>query len=352
MQMSFSRRTFLCSVASSALACHIKAQDNTTFTSDVRVVNLLATVRDNQGAIVRNLTKSDFTLEEDGRPQTIRYFSQESNLPLTLGLLVDTSGSQRRLVGQERTASYTFLDQVLRPDQDRAFIIHFDHEVELLEDLTSSRQKLDKALAELESPAERAQRAGGSGNSGGGYGGGYPGRGGRRGAGWGGTLLYDAVLLASNELMKKQSGRKALILLTDGVDVGSHVGLTAAINAALHTDTLVYSILFADPEGYPGFGASHRRHENNWPAGTFPGVDGKKVLQRMSSETGGGFFEVSNRHSIEDIYSRLQEELRNQYSLGYTPDRADASPAYHRIRLAANRTNLVVQTRDGYYADR
>lgn len=345
MQMGFSRRTFLFSAGSITLSNWLKAQDGTTFTADVRVVNVFATVRDDKGAIVRNLTKSDFTLEEDGRPQTIRYFSQESNLPLTLGLLVDTSGSQRRLVGQERTASYTFLDQVLRPENDRAFVIHFDHEVELLEDLTSSRQKLDKALAELESPTERAQRGGGGS-------GGYSGRGGRRGGGWGGTLLYDAVLLASNELMKKQSGRKALILLTDGVDVGSHVGLRAAVDAAQHADTLVYSILFADPEGYPGFGSTHRRQQNNWPSGTFPGVDGKKVLQRISNETGGGFFEVSSHHPIEDIYSRLEEELRNQYSLGYTPDRADGSPGYHRIHLAANRSNLIVQTRDGYYADR
>lgn len=346
--MIFSRRTFLFSTASVALIDRLKAQDNTTFTADVRVVNLLATVRDDKGAIVRNLTKTDFTLEEDGHPQTIRYFSQESNLPLTLGLLVDTSGSQRRLVGQERSASYTFLDQVLRPENDRAFVIHFDHEVELLQDLTSSRQKLDAALGELQSPTERARRGGG-----GGYGG-YPGRGGRHGGGLGGggTLLYDAVLLASNELMKKQSGRKALILLTDGVDVGSHVGLRAAIDAAQHADTLVYSILFADPEGYPGFGGARRRDQNNWPSGTFPGVDGKKVLQRISNETGGGFFEVSSRHTIEDIYSRLQEELRNQYSLGYTPDRADGSPGYHRIHLAANRSNLVVQTREGYYGDR
>lgn len=346
IQMTFSRRALLLGAASVTLVKRIKPQENTTFSADVRVVNVFATVRDSQGAIVRNLTKDDFSLEEDGRPQMIRYFSQESNLPLILGLLVDTSGSQRRLVGEERSASYRFLDQVLRPEKDRAFIIHFDHEVELLEDLTSSRQKLESALAELESPTERAQRGGG------GYGGGYPGRGGRRGGGFGGTLLYDAVLLASDELMKKQSGRKALILLTDGVDVGSHIGLRAAIDSAQHSDTLVYSILFADPEGYPGFGAGRRKRENNWPGGTFPGVDGKKVLQRISNETGGGFYEVSTRHPIEDIYSRLQDELRNQYSIGYTPDRPDASPAYHRIHLAANRSNLTVQTRDGYYGDR
>jgi VWFA-related protein len=136
--------------------------------------------------MVQNLTKDDFTLEEDGRPQAIRYFSRETDLPLTLGLLIDTSMSQRRVLGQERTASYRFLDQVLREDKDKAFVIHFDREVELLEDLTSSRKKLEAALTSLETP--QPQQRGGSG--GGGYpgsGGGHPGsHGGRRG---GGTIL-------------------------------------------------------------------------------------------------------------------------------------------------------------------
>src|ERR1700680_2485936 len=156
--MNFSRRGLLFSTASAIVARRLQGQNDTIFTASVNVVNVFATVRDRQGKIVRNLTKDDFSLEEDGRPQTIRYFSQETDLPLTLGLLVDTSGSQRRLVGQERTASYRFLDQVLREDKDRAFVIHFDHDVELLEDLTSSHRKLDAALAELETPAQPGQR--------------------------------------------------------------------------------------------------------------------------------------------------------------------------------------------------
>ena len=349
--MGISRRHFLgtAAAAGACLArCRLQAQD-TTFSADVKVVNLLATVRDKQGKVIRNLTKDDFALEEDGRPQTIRYFSQESNLPLTLGLLVDTSGSQRRLVGEERAASYRFLDQVLREETDRAFLIHFDHEVELLQDMTSSHRKLETGLAELEAPADRPRQRPTFGGGGGGYPGG--GGGGRRFGGGGGTLLYDAVLLASDELMKKQTGRKALILLTDGVDVGSHVGLTAAIASAQRADTLVYSILFADPEGYPGFGNSRggRRRENR--GGSFPGVDGKKILQRMSDQTGGAFYEVSDRHPIDDIYSRLQEELRNQYSLGYTPDHVDPSAGYHRIHLAVRQPDLIAQTREGYYSE-
>src|SRR5437762_2591801 len=121
-------------------------QDTPTFSTNVKVVNLFANVRNKKGEIVRDLTKDEFLLDEDGRPQAIRYFSQESDLPLTLGLLVDTSGSQRRLIGEERDASYRFFDQVLRPEKDVAFVIHFDFEVELLQDITSSRKLLQEAL--------------------------------------------------------------------------------------------------------------------------------------------------------------------------------------------------------------
>src|SRR5258706_8435074 len=171
---------------------------DTTFSTDVRVVNVFATVRDKQGQIVRNLTKDDFALEEDSHPQTLRCFSQEINLPLTLGLLIDTSMSQRRVLGKERTASYTFLERVLREDKDQSFIIHFDREVELLQDLTSARKKLESALGSVDTQAP-AQRGGGNPSGAGGSGG----SGGRRG---GGTMLYDSVLLASDELMKKQTG--------------------------------------------------------------------------------------------------------------------------------------------------
>jgi VWFA-related protein len=136
-------------------------QEQTTFSTDVKVVSVLATVHDKKGQIIRNLAKDDFTLQEDDRPQVIRYFSQETNLPLTLGLLVDTSLSQRRVLGQERTASYRFLEQVLRPDKDMAFVIHFDREIELLKDLTSSKKELESALDKLETPQLQSQQQGG-----------------------------------------------------------------------------------------------------------------------------------------------------------------------------------------------
>ena len=223
----------------------------TTLSVKVKVVNVLATVRDKHGKIVNGLTKDDFTLTEDGRPQTLKYFARETDLPLTLGMLVDTSMSQRRVLNEERDASQSFLAQVLREDQDKAFVIHFDHEVELLQDLTSSHEQLRSALESLQTPQfTRTSGGGGSGGPGSG-----PGRGsGRRG---GGTLLYDAVYLASDEMMQKQPGRKAVIVLSDGVDMGSKESLEAAIESAQRANTIVYSILFKDDEAYGnggGFG--------------------------------------------------------------------------------------------------
>lgn len=327
------------------------AQDQTKFSTDVNVVNVLATVRDKKGQIVRNLTKDDFSIEEDTRPQTIRYFSQESNLPLTLGLLVDTSLSQRNVLNEERDASYKFFEQVLRPDKDKAFVIHFDREVVLLRDLTSSEKDLESALAKLQTPQlEQRDQGGGGGYPDGGGGGGYPGGrgGGRRG---GGTLLYDAVYLGSDEILKKQQGRKAIILLTDGVDRGSKTPLPAAIESAQRADTLVYSILFKNTEEFHGFGGPGMGRHGGYGGRRYPQEqrpDGKKILQQISKETGGAFYEVSKKQPIDQIYEHIEEELRNQYSLGYTPDKA--LPGYHKITVTVKEKGQVVQARDGYYA--
>ncbi len=338
----------------------------TTMSVDVKVVTLPVTVRDKHGQIVRNLTKDDFLLQEDGHPQTIRYFTQDTNLPLTLGLLVDTSLSQRNVLDQERTASKSFLDQMLTAAKDQAFLIHFDHEVELLQDLTSSHDKLQSALALLQTPTRDSDSGSDSGDSG-------------RLHGEGGTLLYDAVFLASNELMKKQQGRKALIVLSDGVDRGSKESLESAVEAAQRADTTVYSILFADHHheedggfGQPGGGGGIGRPGAGWPGGGWPGggpggggrrgggqqypregrPDGKKILERISKDTGGSFYEVSKKRTVDQIYVSIAEELRTQYSLGYTPDKANAATGYHKISLTTKQKDLVVQTRDGYYADR
>jgi VWFA-related protein len=339
---------------------------STTISVDVRVVDLPVTVRDKHGQIVRDLTKDDFTLQEDGRAQTIKYFAQETNLPLTLGLLVDTSMSQRNVLNEERTASKSFLDQMLTADKDRAFLIHFDREVELLQDLTSSKDKLRAALESLNTPTFKHDSQDDPDDRSGSHHG-------------GGTLLYDAIYLASNELMKKQPGRKAFVILSDGVDRGSKESLASAIEAAQRADTLVYSILFTDPHrdedrGYDHHGGGMGRPGGGggWPGGGGGGggghgghhggggsgypqethVDGKKILQRISQETGGRMFEVSKKEPIDKIYASIVEELRMQYSLGYTPEKVSAeAEGYHKITLTAKKKDLTIQTRQGYYAD-
>ena len=317
----------------------------------VNTVSVLATVRDKHGKIISNLGQDDFSLQEDGRPQTINYFARESDLLLRMGLLVDTSLSQRKVLEQERSASYSFLDHLLRPDKDQDFVIHFDREVELLQDFTASRPKLQAALQSLQTPQvddSGNNHGGGNGGNGGGRGGGR----GSHGRG-GGTLLYDAIYLASDNIMSKQKGRKALIVLSDGVDHGSKESLTSAIETAQRSDTVVYSILFKDDEEHNdrgGFGMGQRgggRRGGRYPQEERP--DGKKILQQISKATGGRLYEVSRKEPIDKIYSEIAEELRNQYSIGYTPDKNNGS-GYHKILLATKQKELVVQARDGYYS--
>lgn len=346
-----------------------EAQQTPPIAVNVKVVNVLATVRDKHGKIVPNLTKADFTLEEDTHPVTIRYFANENNLPLTLGLLVDTSRSQQRVLDQERAASKTFVDQVLR-EKDTAFLIHFDKEVELLQDLTSSRPKLEAAIESLQTSAPTQEEN--SPDSSGGSGGGWPG-GGRNGGGGGGgrrhghhagTQLYDAIYLASNELMQKQQGRKALVILSDGVDRGSKESLESALESAQRADTVVYAVFFKDHEesgnhggfGFPGMGGGGmggggmgRRGGQRPSEQQEERPDGKKILARISKESGGRIFEVSKKQPIDQIYSSIQEELRNQYSLGFTPEKSDTA-GYHKLVLKAHQKDTTIQARDGFYA--
>ncbi len=347
----------------------------TKISVDVKVVTLPVTVRDKHGKIVRDLTKDDFTLTEDGRPETIKYFSQDTNLPLTLGLLIDTSRSQTNVLDAEKNASRSFLEQMLVQEKDKAFLLHFDREVELLQDLTSSREKLQAALDLIKSPSDRersndpndpSNAPSGSGSHHG-----------------GGTQLYDAVYLASNELMKKQPGRKALIILSDGVDHGSKTYLEGAIEAAQRADTVIYSIYFAEPHhnedqqpghgmgrgggwpggggggwpgggggGYPGGGGGGRGPGGGQRHPEEPRVDGKKILERISKETGGRFFEVTKKQTVGQIYDSIVEELRTQYSMGYTPDKDSTAYGYHHVQLTVKKQDMTVQTRAGYYANR
>jgi len=336
-----------------------------TISLNASLVNLPVIVRDKKGAVVQSLTKADFTLSVDGHAQTIRYFDHDQNLPLTLGLLVDTSQSQRGVLNEEQDASSSFLDGMLLAPADRAadraFIVQFAQEVELLQDLTSSRAKLQAAIKQIgtESPTSHSSSdddsSGGSSHHG------------------GGTTLYDGVFLSADELMHKQQGRKALVILSDGVDRNSKETLNSAIEAAQRADTIIYAIYFKGQEqhqdqgnrggGFPGGGRFPGGGGGGYPGGGRSGggnrggggptenrVDGKKILQKMADETGGRFFEVKGNEKVSDIYGQIAEELRTQYRLGYTPDATITGDGYHQVDLQvpAQKT-LHVQTRDGYY---
>ena len=343
----------------------------TTLSVDARLVNLPVVVRDKNGALVENLTKADFALEVDGHPQTIRYFDRDANLPLTLGLLVDTSQSLRDALDDERSASSAFLDTMLVNPKDQAFVVQFARQVELLQDLTGSKPKLQAALKDLSTPSASSNADTSDTED----------RTGHRNRAGGGTTLYDAVFLASDELMAKQKGRKALILLTDGNDRNSKESLTTAIETAQRGDTILYAIYFKGEQprqdynnggnrgGYPGGGYPGGRYPGGgYPGGGYPGGgrggqdpqqrfpepknDGKKILDRMTRETGGRMFEVSKKMPVDAIYTEIGKELRAQYRLGYTPDAATAADGYHKIDLSltgADKKKITVQTREGYY---
>ena len=314
MRNYFTRREVLQCAAALGGVRFARGQDAPVFSADVKVVNVLATVRNRNGALVNNLDRDDFSLSEEGRPQTIRYFARESDLPLTLGLLVDTSGSQRRVLDAERGASLRFLDQVVRENKDHVFIMQFDSAVQTRQALTSSIGKLDDALAYVDTETMNQLRM----------------------QNGGGTLLYDAVARASDEVMAKQTGRKALIVLSDGVDLGSYGTLKDAVEAAQRADTLIYSILYSD-SGYYGI---------------LGGADGKHVLQRMSNESGGSFFEVSKKQTVERIFDILQQELRSQYNMGYVSDKPATISEFRAIELTVKQRGLVVEARRQYWARR
>lgn len=296
-----------------AIAARTWAQEGPTFSTNVKVVSLFATVHDRDGKVIKDLTQGDFVLLEDGTPQTIGYFSRESGLPLTIGLLVDTSRSQTKVLEAERRASYVFLDRVLREGKDRAFVVHFDVKVETLQGLTSSRQELAAALDQLRIPEKFA------------------------------TLLYSAIRESSEELMRKQSGRKAFILLTDGVAFRDPTSIGTAIEFAQRADTIVYSIRYSDPiAAYGLIGAAVLAAAKE---------HGKQGLERMAKETGGASYQVTKTETIETIYSRIEDALRNQYSIGYTPRKPVMDGKYRKIKLTTRDRRLIVSTRDGYYAE-
>ncbi|MGA8222705.1 MAG: VWA domain-containing protein [Candidatus Acidiferrales bacterium] len=295
-----------------AAAAALCAQQTPTISVKVDLVPILATVHDSDGKIVKNLTPADFILKVDGVEQKITYFKQESDLPLSIGLLVDTSTSQRGVLEEERRASDKFLDQVLREDKDQAFVVSFDVRVQTLQHFTSSRTELAAALDRLKIPDQVS------------------------------TLIYSAVRDSARDLMQQEKGRKAFILLTDGVAFKDPTSISDAIEFAQRADTIIYTILFSDPN--ESFGPIRATILKAFKA------RGKHGLERMARETGGAAYEVSPTQSIEEIYSLIEEALRNQYIIGFTPVGQSPDGKYHKIKLATTDPHQVVNARAGYYA--
>ena len=290
-----------------------------TIKVEVSVVNVLCAVRDGKGGLVSNLEKSDFEVREDGKPQPILYFSRETKLPLTLGLLVDSSISQQRLIAEERRASAAFFEQMLGK-QDAAFLISFDINVDLLQNVTGSVDFLRRGLEEI-----RVNSGGGAASATGPF----------PRVQTGGTHLYDAVYLAADEVLRKEVGRKALILITDGQDHGSKVTRAQAVEAAHKSDVILYTILFVD-RGFYGYGGV--------------GYTGESAVREMAVETGGRVFNARNDKELNAAFEQISSELRSQYSLGYSPSNPARDGAFRRIDVRVPGKGYRVQTRKGYYA--
>jgi len=275
-------------------------QPITTLQLNTKVVGVSAVVLDKKNRPVSGLTKGDFVLKEDGVPQTVRYFSQGSDLPLTLALMVDTSGSQRGYIDDEIKASGAFFPTMLTKPEDRAVLVQFDYDVRRLQALTNSVPDLTERLEYLSQP--------------------HPQPPGSRG----GTLLFDAIYLTSRALLRKEDGRRAMILLTDGGDRGSRYSIAEAIGEAQRQDIVIYSIYYGDDS------------------------EGKKILRTISSYTGGRVFTVGGKTTLASIYTQIAEDMRLQYQLGYTPPESKPG-SYHLIDLAPINKQLIVAARKGYY---
>ena len=294
----------------------------TTLKTSANVVQLFFNVKDKKGGLIPSLPKDNFQLFEDGKPQTIKYFSAESNLPLTLGILIDTSASQERVLDMEQQVGGAFLSQILR-DKDMAFVMSFDVRVDLLQDFTGNAHRLKAALNNVKI------NTGGNVSSLPGMGGGpVPTANIPRG-----TLLYDAVYLASHDEMAQQVDRKAMILLTDGEDQGSQYKIRDAVEAAQKSDSIVYVLLCAD-RGFYGFG----------------GYSGDSEMKKMTGETGGRVIEVGNKmEKLKAAFDQISQELRSQYNIGYVPTNAVKDSSFRKVEIRS-KESYKIQARSGYFA--
>jgi len=321
------------------------AEPKTSIRVDVELVNVLFSVRKKEsGELVGNLTKDDFTVLEEGKEQTIAQFSRDTDLPLKLGLLIDVSRSQTRLLGDERNAASKFISSVMRA-RDEAFLISFGKDTTLEQDFTQSAARMEEALKRVQGDSGYGGRSGG-GSPGGGGGGGRPGGGGggRRGGhgtgqsqSHGGTKLYDAIYLACHDELSAKAGRKAILLITDGNDRGSYYTRSKAVEAAQRADTIVYSIYYVDT------GLQHFGRADDDSAG-FAG------LRDMAFETGGRTFIIDKKHTLQEAFADIQDEMRSQYAIAWKPAGTDHAGAFREIEVRPKSGDYLVQARKGYYA--
>ena len=301
-------------------------QSVATFKIQVNLVDLFFTAKDKNGNLVPHLTEGDCSVTEDKVPQKLKNFVAETNQPLTLGILLDTSGSQYQVLPLEQQAGSQFLDRVLKK-KDQAFLLSFDVNVDILQDFTNSPHLLTHAM-------DKAQinTAGGNGAAG------IPGAGGGTVPTYGtpkGTLLYDAVYLAANQKLNQETGRKAMIILTDGDDQGSTTKINDAIAAAQRSNAIIYVILIADTGFYGNFGL---------------GYSGYSAAKKMADETGGRVINVGNNgQKLQDAFQQIEDELRTQYVASYTPTNAKLDGTFRHVAVSCG-AGIKVQVRKGYFA--
>ena len=314
----------------SSAPAQASGDETATLKLNVNLVDVFFTVRDKNGRLVPRLTRDDCTVTEDQAPQKLKSFAAETSLPLTLGILLDTSGSQYRVLAKEKEAGDRFLAQVLKA-KDEAFLLSFDVNVDLLQDITGDVQLLTRGMDKA-----AINTAGGNGAAG------TPGAGGGTIPTIGkpkGTLLYDAVYLAASQVMNQVTGRKAMILLTDGQDEGSKTRIGEAIAAAQKSNVPVYAILIADRSFYEdvNFGDI--------------GYGGYSAMKKMTEETGGRLIDVGNNSKkLEAAFEQIEDELRTQYAASYTPSNAVLDGGFRWLGVACRGDGLKVQVRKGYFA--
>jgi VWFA-related protein len=304
--------------ASKAEAQPVDIGDVQTLKVNVNLVNVYFSVRDKSGYIT-NLHKDDCNIFENKEAQKTKNFTQEKNLPLTIGILLDTSGSQMNVLPLEQMSGAEFLKDVLTP-KDEAFLISFDINVNLLADYTNSPREIKRSIdsAQINTGAGTGSVTGNSNPR--------------------GTLLFDAVYLAAHDKLRQEAGRKILILLTDGGDQGSQENLKTATEAAQKANAIVYVILIADHAFYGGgFGINL--------ADT-----GARDMERMASETGGRVINVGNNgKKLQEAFDQIQDELRTQYLASYTPTNPKIDGTFRTLNITCQQGQKI-QARKGYYA--